>query len=197
MDCAIIRMIVDDPDLANQLFNQNSFSVSETELMVVSLPRGKRALLTVWTTLMAGEVNILYTYPLLVHPPRIARHCCAGRPPRHGLPGLAQQQVHLARPVRSGSAVGWATEFPHVFSDCGCHWQIAASANAAVVPDQALAASCQWRPNHLPVPRKTLSTYEFSVGKLFAAQSVVEFDLGQHVRDAPAGVAVAVDRAAP
>jgi len=34
----------------------------------VSLPHGKRALLDTWAALLGAEVNIHYTYPLLVRP---------------------------------------------------------------------------------------------------------------------------------
>lgn len=68
VDCAICRMIVDDPDKAYDLLVGAGFKVSETELIVVSLPHGKRALLHTWTALLAAEINIYYTYPLLVHP---------------------------------------------------------------------------------------------------------------------------------
>ena len=81
VDCAVIRMIVDDPDEAHQRFSECGFSVSEAELIVVSLPPGKRALLGTWTALMAGEVNVMYTYPLLVQP--------------HGRPALAVQADSL------------------------------------------------------------------------------------------------------
>ena len=68
VDCAIIRMIVDQPDEADALFRANGFSVSEAELIVVSLPPGKRGLLHIAMALMAGEVNVSYMYPLLVQP---------------------------------------------------------------------------------------------------------------------------------
>lgn len=68
VDCAICRMIVDDPDKARELLTAHHFPVCETELMVVSLPHGKRALLGVWASLLGGEVNIHYTYPMLIQP---------------------------------------------------------------------------------------------------------------------------------
>jgi hypothetical protein len=80
-DCAIIRMIVDQPDDAEALFRANGFTVSESELLVVSLPRGKRALLHIWLALMAAEANVAYTYPLLVQP--------------HGAPAIALQADSL------------------------------------------------------------------------------------------------------
>ncbi len=81
IDCAIIRMIVDQPDEADALFRANGFAVSQTELIVVSLPPGKRALLHITMALMAGEVNVAYTYPLLVQP--------------HGAPALAVQADNM------------------------------------------------------------------------------------------------------
>ncbi len=68
VDCAICRMILDDPDRAQELLTDHRFPVSETELMVVSLPHGKRALLGVWASLLGGEINIYYTYPMLIQP---------------------------------------------------------------------------------------------------------------------------------
>lgn len=68
VDCAICRLIVDDPDRAHELLTEARFQVSETELLVVCLPPGKRALLHTWATLLGGEINMFYTYPLLVRP---------------------------------------------------------------------------------------------------------------------------------
>lgn len=68
VDCAICRMILDDPDGAHELLVDSGFKVSEADLIVVSLPHGKRALLHTWAALLGGEINIYYTYPLLVHP---------------------------------------------------------------------------------------------------------------------------------
>ena len=68
VDCAICRMIVDDPHTASEVLRNSRFQVSEAELIVVSLPHGKRALLHTWAALLGGEINIHYTYPLLVHP---------------------------------------------------------------------------------------------------------------------------------
>jgi len=73
VDCAICRMILDDPDQAYDVLSSHGFQVSESELIVVSLPHGKRALLHTWAALLGAEVNIHYTYPLLVQP----RGCAA------------------------------------------------------------------------------------------------------------------------
>jgi hypothetical protein len=68
VDCAIVRMILDDPDKAYDILTQSGFQLSETELIAVSLPHGKRALLHTWAALLGGEISIHYTYPLLVRP---------------------------------------------------------------------------------------------------------------------------------
>jgi hypothetical protein len=68
VDCAIVRMVLDDPDEGRKVLTDHDFPVSETELIAVSLPHGKRALLHTWAALLGGEVNIHYVYPLLVRP---------------------------------------------------------------------------------------------------------------------------------
>ncbi len=73
VDCAICRMILDDADVGLDTLRKAGFPVSDTELIVVSLPRGKRGLLGTWAALLGGEINIHYTYPLLIHP----RDCAA------------------------------------------------------------------------------------------------------------------------
>jgi len=68
VDCAIVRMIFDDPEKAYDVLTQAGFQISETELVAVCLPHGKRALLQTWAALLGGEISIHYTYPLLVRP---------------------------------------------------------------------------------------------------------------------------------
>jgi hypothetical protein len=65
IDCAIVRMIMDDPDMAHEMLVDAGFAITETELIVVELPHGKRGIMTVCAALIAGEININYTYPLL------------------------------------------------------------------------------------------------------------------------------------
>ena len=67
IDCAIIRLLVDDPDEAAKILRENRFPCSETELLVVSVPHGKRGLLNVWAALLRAETSIYYAYPLLIH----------------------------------------------------------------------------------------------------------------------------------
>jgi len=62
VDCAILRLLVDDPDLAHQVLTDARFALSEIEVVVVELPPGKRGILTVCKALISGEVNINYAY---------------------------------------------------------------------------------------------------------------------------------------
>lgn len=65
VDCAIVRLLFDDPDEAIEVLKTEGFAVSVTEVVVVSLPLGKRGLLSVFATLLSCEINIAYTYPLI------------------------------------------------------------------------------------------------------------------------------------
>lgn len=93
IDCAIIRMIVDDPDTAHELLAEGGFAVNPTEILVVSLPEGKRALLHTWVALLSAEVSVLYTYPLLAQV--------------RGLPALAVQADQLEHAAEALSLKGF------------------------------------------------------------------------------------------
>ena len=68
VDCAIIRMIVNDPDAAFDLLRQSGFAATQTEILVVSLPQGKRALLHTWVAFLNAEISVAYAYALLSQP---------------------------------------------------------------------------------------------------------------------------------
>jgi len=68
VDCGIVRMIVDDPDSAYDLLVSSGFAVNQTDILVVSLPHGKRALLHTWVALLSAELNVAYAYALLSQP---------------------------------------------------------------------------------------------------------------------------------
>lgn len=65
VDCAIVRIIFDQPDEAITLLRESRFALSVAEVLVVELPPGNRGLLAVCSTLLSSEVNINYAYPLL------------------------------------------------------------------------------------------------------------------------------------
>ncbi len=62
VDCAILRLLVDDPDLAHQILSDARFALSESEVLVVPLPSGKSGIMTICSALIAAEVNINYLY---------------------------------------------------------------------------------------------------------------------------------------
>ncbi len=62
VDCAIVRLLVDDPDTAHQILSDARFALSESEVVVVALPSGKRGILEICSALIGGEININYLY---------------------------------------------------------------------------------------------------------------------------------------
>ncbi len=70
VDCAIVRLLVDDPDLAHQILADARFALTESEVLVVPLPEGRHGILSVCSALIAGEVNINYVYTVWATPQR-------------------------------------------------------------------------------------------------------------------------------
>ncbi len=67
-DCAVVRMVLSDPERALEIFRQAEMPVTESDLLVVQLPEGSQPLLQICKALLASEINIDYAYPLLVGP---------------------------------------------------------------------------------------------------------------------------------
>jgi hypothetical protein len=65
IDCAIVRLLVNDPDAAHKMLSDAGFPSSETEVVVVELPPGRRGIMVVCAALISGEININYLYPLI------------------------------------------------------------------------------------------------------------------------------------
>lgn len=65
-DCAIIRLVLSDPERALEIFEQAKLPVTESDLLVVQLPEGPQPLLQICKALLAAEINIHYAYPILV-----------------------------------------------------------------------------------------------------------------------------------
>ena len=69
-DAALIRMIGAEPDYARELLRTAGLPFSETEVLVVAVPaKGRQPLLSMCSALLAGEINIHYTYPMIHHGP--------------------------------------------------------------------------------------------------------------------------------
>jgi hypothetical protein len=65
-DCAIIRLVLSDPERALEVFQQANLPVTESDLLVVKLPEGPQPLLQICKALLVAEVDIHYAYTLLV-----------------------------------------------------------------------------------------------------------------------------------
>jgi hypothetical protein len=72
-DCAIVRMVLSDPERALEIFNLAKLPITESDLLVVQLPEGRQPLLKITKALLTAELDIHYAYPLLVGP----RGCAA------------------------------------------------------------------------------------------------------------------------
>jgi len=67
-DCAIIRLVLSDPDRASEIFVDAKVPFAESELLVVKLPDTKQPIAQICKALLSAEISIHYAYPLLVGP---------------------------------------------------------------------------------------------------------------------------------
>lgn len=66
-DSAILRMVVDDPDLARELMINNDFPFTETTVLVLEID-GEHRIKDVLGALLEAEINIHYVYSFLFRP---------------------------------------------------------------------------------------------------------------------------------
>jgi hypothetical protein len=92
-DCAIIRVVLSDPERAYEIIEQAKLPFTESDLIVVGLPDGPQPLLKICKALLQAEVNIHYAYPLLVGP--------------NGNPGLALRVEDLETALSTLSGQGF------------------------------------------------------------------------------------------
>lgn len=67
-DATIARLVVTDPDLAEQIFVEKGIPHTTCELVVISLRESGPELLPVLDTLMVAETNIDFAYALMPSP---------------------------------------------------------------------------------------------------------------------------------
>jgi hypothetical protein len=67
-DCAIIRMVLSNPERAREIFERAKLPITESDLLVVQLPDVQQPLLQICKALLGAEISIDYAYPLLVGP---------------------------------------------------------------------------------------------------------------------------------
>lgn len=77
-DCAVIRLILSDPERAAETLKLAKLPFLECNLLLVQLPPGNSPLGKVCKALLAAEINIHYAYPLMIgsasHRPVLAIH---------------------------------------------------------------------------------------------------------------------------
>jgi len=64
-DCAIVRLVVSDPERAYEIFEQGKLPFTESDLLVVTLPDGPQPLVKICKALLQAEISIHYAYPLV------------------------------------------------------------------------------------------------------------------------------------
>jgi hypothetical protein len=64
-DCAIIRIVPSDYERGYEVLKQAKLPFTESDLLVVKVPDNAHPLLSITKTLLSGEININYAYPLL------------------------------------------------------------------------------------------------------------------------------------
>jgi hypothetical protein len=67
-DCAIIRLVLSDPERAREIFELAGLPFTESDLLVVELPESDQPLVQICKALLGAEISIHYAYPLMVGP---------------------------------------------------------------------------------------------------------------------------------
>jgi len=67
-DAAIARLVVSDPGGVENLFRQNNVAFGTCDVVVVEMREVATELSKLFSTLLMGEVNVHFTYPLLMRP---------------------------------------------------------------------------------------------------------------------------------
>ena len=71
-DSSIVRLIVSDPEMVESLFKENEIAFGVCEMVVVEMEEVATDLSKLLASLLAAEVNIFFSYPLLTRPNRKA-----------------------------------------------------------------------------------------------------------------------------
>ena len=65
VDFAVARIMVDQTDRAREIFELAGMNFIENDILGVQLPLDDQPFVSIFLTLVAAEINISYTYPLL------------------------------------------------------------------------------------------------------------------------------------
>jgi hypothetical protein len=64
-DCAIVRIVLSDPERAYEVFEEANLPFTESELLVVMLPDGQQPIVEICKALLGAEISIHYAYPVM------------------------------------------------------------------------------------------------------------------------------------
>ena len=100
-DSSIVRLIVSDPEMVEALFKENEIAFGVCEMVVVEMEEVATDLSKLLASLLAAEVNIFFSYPLLTRPNRkaaLALHvedheCASSVLAGDGFPLLSQADI--------------------------------------------------------------------------------------------------------
>lgn len=67
VDCAFVRIMVNDADRGREILQLSNFAFAEIDLIGVELPDGPQPFVQICLALLQAELNVQYTYPLLYH----------------------------------------------------------------------------------------------------------------------------------
>lgn len=67
-DSAILRMVVDDPARCRDVLARQAIASAESEAIAVEMPQGPEKLAAVLSVLLTAEINIEFTYSLMIRP---------------------------------------------------------------------------------------------------------------------------------
>lgn len=67
-ECALVRFVLSHPEQGREILERAGLAIIESDLIGVELPEASQPLLQVCTALLQAEINIVQTYPLLLHP---------------------------------------------------------------------------------------------------------------------------------
>ena len=67
-DSSIVRLVVSDPEMVESLFKENEIAFGVCEMVVVEMEEVATDLGKLLSSLLAAEVNIFFSYPLLTRP---------------------------------------------------------------------------------------------------------------------------------
>jgi hypothetical protein len=67
-DAAVARLITSDPEETRDVFHRAGVAYSEFNVIAVELPHGPEGLDKVLSALLEAEINILFTYSMMIRP---------------------------------------------------------------------------------------------------------------------------------